>query len=84
MRVVKDIQNNKESRGFGFLKFYDKDVRKTLINRDFEAFDRVIQCKCALNKYQSQSKTQDEKTRKIFVGGLSQAATSKHLRETFH
>ena len=69
-RLVLDKETFK-SRGFGFVSYKSKEVTLKVQSLKKMFHGREIECKLALSKNDSKLKVCEEKTRKIFVGGLS-------------
>lgn len=73
-----------QSRGFGFITFEDSSDADKVINKTLKILGKEIECKDALSKDDSNARVNNEKLRKIFIGGLPQEATEKDLEDYFH
>ncbi|KAJ1536574.1 hypothetical protein HK096_009616, partial [Nowakowskiella sp. JEL0078] len=74
--VMKD-QNTGRSRGFGFLTFKDSNVVDKVVSRSHNLDGKVIDPKRAIPR------EEQEKTEKIFVGGLGHDVTEDSFRQYF-
>ena len=68
-RLVVDKHSNK-SRGFGFVAYGDPDSSQACLAQRHTIFGKEIECKAALSKHDSNQRVSDEKSKKIFVGGI--------------
>ena len=68
-RLVVDKHSNK-SRGFGFVAFQDPDASNHVLAQKHFLFGKEIECKAALSKQDSNQRVSDEKSKKVFVGGI--------------
>lgn len=68
-RLVVDKHSNK-SRGFGFVSFVDPDACQDVLDQRHSIFGKEVECKAALSKQDSNQRVTDEKSKKIFVGGI--------------
>ncbi|SPO06627.1 related to heterogeneous nuclear ribonucleoprotein HRP1 [Cephalotrichum gorgonifer] len=74
--VMRD-NNTGRSRGFGFLTFKDAKTVNTVMVKEHFLDGKIIDPKRAIPR------DEQEKTSKIFVGGVSQEATDQEFREYF-
>lgn len=68
-RLVVDKHSNK-SRGFGFVAFQDFDASQSVLEKKHSILGKEVECKAALSKQDSNQRVSDEKSKKIFVGGI--------------
>jgi RNA recognition motif-containing protein len=68
-RLVVDKHSNK-SRGFGFVALKDMDASQVVLDQRHLIFGKEVECKAALSKQDSNQRVSDEKSKKIFVGGI--------------
>lgn len=81
-RVVVDKYTLK-SRGFGFVTYADMKVTEKVLGLNLKLFGKDIECKSALSKTQSKIHINDEKSRKLFIGGLPSDLEDKELYDYF-
>ncbi|CAK4025012.1 RNA-binding (RRM domain) [Lecanosticta acicola] len=74
--VMRDGQTGR-SRGFGFLTFKDPKVVNTVMVKEHQLDNKLIDPKRAIPR------EEQERTAKIFVGGVSQDATETNFKEFF-
>lgn len=77
-RLVVDKNSNK-SRGFGFVAFIDQDTSQAVLEQRHLIFGKEVECKAALSKQDSNQRVSDEKSKKIFVGGIPLYVTEGSL-----
>jgi RNA recognition motif-containing protein len=68
-RLVVDKHSSK-SRGFGFVSFHDPDSSQLVLDQKHSILGKEVECKAALSKQDSNQRVSDEKSKKIFVGGI--------------
>lgn len=68
-RLVVDKHSSK-SRGFGFVAFHDPDSSQAVLDQKHFLLGKEVECKAALSKHDSNQRVSDEKSKKIFVGGI--------------
>ena len=68
-RLVVDKHSSK-SRGFGFVAFQDPDCTQAVLEQKHYLIGKEVECKAALSKHDSNQRVSDEKSKKIFVGGI--------------
>lgn len=68
-RLVVDKHSSK-SRGFGFVAFVDQDCSNEVLEQKHYLLGKEVECKAALSKHDSNQRVSDEKSKKIFVGGI--------------
>lgn len=78
-RLVLDKHTHK-SRGFGFVSYVDGRAADAVVLTRHELFGKEIECKKALSKQDSNNRVNEEKTKKVFVGGLPLDATESNKR----
>lgn len=81
-RLVVDKHSNK-SRGFGFVSFVDYDCSQEVLNMRHSINGKEVECKAALSKQDSNQRVCDEKSKKIFVGGIPLYLTEEELKSFF-
>ena len=75
--------NTQEPRGFAFIIFKDLEAYSKAINTSHNLKGRRIECRPALSKQKAKLKTNDEKGKKLFIGGLSLDTTENELIDYF-
>ncbi|GAB5356562.1 hypothetical protein AAMO2058_000300600 [Amorphochlora amoebiformis] len=83
--IVMRDKVTKTSRGFGFVTFKDGEPIGKILNQTLELDGRVLDCKPAVPKDEIEQNGPPpvQKTRKIFVGGVSQDTTEPEFRAFF-
>jgi RNA recognition motif-containing protein len=77
-----------QSRGFGFITYLHNSDALKVLNKTLKICGKEvlaaeqIECKDALSKNDSNSRVNDEKVKKIFIGGLPPDATEGARRLT--
>jgi RNA recognition motif-containing protein len=72
------------SRGFGFVTFADSSsVDKVLADEDLELDGRKVDCKIAIPREQLGGSSGLQRTRKLFIGGLSPLTSEEQLKDHF-
>jgi RNA recognition motif-containing protein len=71
-------------RGFGFVTFADSSsVDKVLADEDLELDGRKVDCKIAIPREQLGGSSGLQRTRKLFIGGLSPLTSEEQLKDHF-
>ena len=63
-------KHSSKSRGFGFVSFVDPDASQLVLDQKHSILGKEVECKAALSKQDSNQRVSDEKSKKIFVGGI--------------
>merc|ERR1712066_284740 len=80
---IMSSKSSNENRGFAFIIFEDEESYQDALNNPKYIHGRRIECKEALNKKRAKKKVDDEKYKKIFVGGLSRETSEEDLNDYF-
>ncbi|CAG8479337.1 3720_t:CDS:10 [Ambispora leptoticha] len=75
--IVMRDPNTGRSRGFGFLTFVDPSVVNTVLVKEHQLDGKIIDPKRAIPR------EEQEKTEKIFVGGIAPEVTEEEFKEYF-
>ncbi|CAG8487080.1 17066_t:CDS:2 [Cetraspora pellucida] len=75
--IVMRDPNTSRSRGFGFLTFVDPSVVNTVLVKEHQLDGKIIDPKRAIPR------EEQEKTEKIFVGGIAPEVTEEEFKEYF-
>ncbi|CAG8507578.1 4249_t:CDS:2 [Ambispora gerdemannii] len=75
--IVMRDPNTGRSRGFGFLTFVDPSVVNTVLVKEHQLDGKIIDPKRAIPR------EEQEKTEKIFVGGIAPEVTEEEFKEFF-
>ncbi|CAG8444149.1 3738_t:CDS:2 [Scutellospora calospora] len=75
--IVMRDPNTSRSRGFGFLTFVDPTVVNTVLVKEHQLDGKIIDPKRAIPR------EEQEKTEKIFVGGIAPEVTEEEFKEYF-
>ncbi|CAG8574243.1 11544_t:CDS:2 [Diversispora eburnea] len=75
--IVMRDPNTSRSRGFGFLTFVDSSVVNTVLVKEHHLDGKIIDPKRAIPR------EEQEKTEKIFVGGIAPEVTEEEFKEYF-
>lgn len=81
-RLVLD-KNTLKSRGFGFVSFQNNQALHVVTQMTHKLCGKEVECKQALSKQDSNQRVNEEKSKKVFVGGLPLEATENDLYEYF-
>lgn len=81
-RLVLD-KNTLKSRGFGFVSFQNNQALRVVTQMTHKLCGKEVECKQALSKQDSNQRVNEEKSKKVFVGGLPLEATENDLYEYF-
>jgi len=79
--IIRD-KHTKASRGFGFVKFTDPTAVDKVLAEELMLDGRKLEVKVAIPK-EDMDGPNSQKTKKLFIGGLSQATTDVDFREHF-
>jgi RNA recognition motif-containing protein len=60
-----------KSRGFAFVTYKDPNDAYKAVELEHMIQSKIVDCKIAFTKNKARTKVLDEKTRKLFIGGLS-------------
>ncbi|RIB24204.1 hypothetical protein C2G38_1916500, partial [Gigaspora rosea] len=75
--IVMRDPNTSRSRGFGFLTFVDPSVVNTVLVKEHQLDGKIIDPKRAIPR------EEQEKTEKIFVGGIAPEVTEEEFKDYF-
>jgi RNA recognition motif-containing protein len=81
-RLVLD-KNTLKSRGFGFVSFQNNQALHVVTQITHKLCGKEVECKPALSKQDSNQRVNEEKSKKVFVGGLPLEATESDLYDYF-
>lgn len=84
MVQLKKRPNSGESRGYGFIRFADKDVEEKVLLQRHMIDGRWCDIKIPDSKQQEKGRKKDDKSScKIFVGRVSETLTAEDLKDHF-
>lgn len=81
-RLVLD-KNTLKSRGFGFVSYQNNQALHIVTQMTHKLCGKEVECKQALSKQDSNHRVNEEKSKKVFVGGLPLEATENDLHDYF-